>query len=74
MVQEVSALMGAADEEEWARAGLFNTVDELSFKSVGRVNQNGLTASWKQLSTTPAGRSFLDTFVSLPFILVLLLE
>lgn len=44
MVQEVSALMGAADEEEWARAGLFNTVDELGFKSVGRVNQNGLTA------------------------------
>jgi hypothetical protein len=29
MAHEISALMGALDEEEWDREGLFHTVDEL---------------------------------------------
>jgi hypothetical protein len=38
MAPEVSALMSAADEEEWAWDGLFQTVDELSNKSGGGRN------------------------------------
>jgi hypothetical protein len=39
MALEVSALMGLGDKEEWERAGLFKTIDELS----GKIGGGGRT-------------------------------
>jgi hypothetical protein len=40
MAHEVSALMGAIDEEEWEREGLFTTVDELCKLKAGGCSLN----------------------------------
>jgi hypothetical protein len=43
MAHEVSALMGATDEEEWEREGLFSIVDELCMSKGGGCKLNDLT-------------------------------
>jgi hypothetical protein len=40
MSLEISALMGAANEEEWERVGLFSTVDKLCMNTSGGGNLN----------------------------------